>query len=1839
MKTRFLSFLFFACVFITYSQQNVVADLEYIRVTINGTAAVGSNTISSNTYTFNAANDVGRLIAIKQAFHNGITPNTSLEFTKPGRIVTATATIESVNADGTATIAFRGEYYEGDGTIAAVLPNPMLNQSGTRQAYIYTNNYVTLQGLLDTGVDINLQDDNPGPLGIVGVNPIYNRQNENRCLVFNQLNNTAVTLNSTQGLKIKLCTEDIGGVIDANTLPDETEIEGESTRQPGVGEHHLFGINNEGNQVNRGNITVDISCVPPDVAGTTWRQFFPAVMHATFAADNTTNIIRDVTLRNLDWTPDDTGGNDSFWRCIYFNSGNGTQNQVDQTNLGNMQRFILESSGDGDGSVFQSVTGINYFSGDSNSSAVHIDGVTLEKISNFSGENGRDVYMTNPSDITSSKFNRPGQWRFEGYDFIVENGNKLTIQLDPNNPPPDFSFYDYPVLTDGNGLLGILLAPSGTLPALNLNGPIGNTTATTTANPNPNPYYGISNIIDAYTVEIGVPTDMPSDLNVVSESLSGTYPNSDFEIYYLKGDAFTSESEPGGWKVQKSEHAIYIHPHVSIDFTDFKVNSSSQDGLVKFFSAGNGGNGIQIANPPVYNKFLGCDFRNCQGLEFNGYRGDNNAAERDGYDSDLDPNDGTNGVPAHNGVNYEFTDCSIKSAASFYVGSLSFTNTYTQYPSVFSSNVMTSGGMNEFEHRGFVYGTDDANDINDLYTFNDTFRMDVLSIEFLEEDIKVHLDSTKFEGIVFDDTPNDTINNPNLNVNTHVFLPKVLDGELKISNNRDGDNQSLRRYKWGDIGGAESRYFPYSDNSQDPIDTTSDTKIIFENVTFNGIPLKANGNRIGDFFLFGNLLDFSFREFMLNMHMEFTNVNINNYQGHKALPQPSFPSVPDPIDAPNYNGLFKFTPDAFTDDVLVANRAIFNSDRRPYHLREAGIGFKDLCLYRLNVLESNKFTLPLTGGPANLYAGNIVILDFNKEDEDNQAINVNNSSNFRDKSWSNNAYISSTLTDGTDYEFEIIFENHMFLSPYHFAYISNDFQDISTAPFVTPTIDSERTLSNLVLSHINREPLDSTQIEVVTFRVDPKQNKIIEVGSNVSQHATPIEPTRLGLKDELLYQTGTTNVWRYDMNHVNVTEINQPYTATEINSRTLRLDNSEGLTDDDGNIIPAYFSILQELPYPILMNQNNGDWDEFRFTVSIDGQPVNFKHTTRLRDDVVDIIDGVEVVNGFDDRRLDGIHRDYTRHWWTFEGVYIDPVTQEEELIECYMRNRGGLIIFRDNNLTLGNEVTVTQGWEVIDQKWVLDSDNDRDGIVNAVDLDDDNDGIVDTIENNGINPFNDEDNDGTPDFRDPDAANFIDANNDGISDTFDFDNDRIIDQFDIDADGDGIQDNIEGQATVDYLPPSETDADNNGVDDTYDANPVSPIDTDGDTIPDYKDVDADGDGDIDNLEAYDTSGNGVIDAPQSDVDSDYDGLDNAYDTIELSEITTYTNPTDEGETAESFPDDDNPGGDRDWREVNTDTDPDAGDNTQVTICENEGSINLFNLIDGTPDAGGTWSPLLQSGNDTFDPIADGAGNYDYTVTLNGQTATSTITITILNTPNSGSPSSGSTCTDSINLFSLLSNYDSGGNWTPSIPNDIFNPNDFADGDYTFHYTVTNDCGSSTSSVSISKNCGNQDCVDDLHITQDVANTETDNKQAAITIVASNEIESGGRFSYHAGSSVTLTTGFWSKSGSKGVAYIEGCTDQFKSPENEEEKPQETSLTDLKSSIYVVPNPTTGIVSIKTTGKMLIDEFQLFSVTGNQLLQKTNNQNELDISSFPDGVYFLRITTSEGTIVKKIIKK
>src|SRR5688572_5700185 len=285
--------------------------------------------------------------------------------------------------------------------------------------------------------------------------------------------------------------------------------------------------------------------------------------------------------------------------------------------------------------------------------------------------------------------------------------------------------------------------------------------------------------------------------------------------------------------------------------------------------------------------------------------------------------------------------------------------------------------------------------------------------------------------------------------------------------------------------------------------------------------------------------------------------------------------------------------------------------------------------------------------------------------------------------------------------------------------------------------------------------------------------------------------------------------------------------------------------------------------------------------------------------------------------------------------------------------------------------------------------DPDGDPNWNGADLDSDNDGITDVIEAGGSDP----DNNGQ--IGTGTGTTIPDLDGDGLSDLVDTDNGGTAlmlpntdgmgrpNYADLDSDNDGIVDNIEAQATATYITPipSGNDSDKDGLMDTYDnivgfgGMGIIPINTDGSDNPDYTDSNSDNDDDSDALEGWDTDNNGTSNTLPTAIDSDGDGMDNAYD---VNDIVWYSNNL---QTPASFPNMDyiaTP--ELDWREVGFwDTDNDSIANSFDIDDDNDGlpdSVELATAVNaGDTDLDGITDNLdLDSDNDGIKDVIEVGG-------------------------------------------------------------------------------------------------------------------------------------------------------------------------------------------------------------------------------------------------------------------------
>ncbi|MFN8349900.1 MAG: PKD domain-containing protein [Flavobacteriales bacterium] len=154
---------------------------------------------------------------------------------------------------------------------------------------------------------------------------------------------------------------------------------------------------------------------------------------------------------------------------------------------------------------------------------------------------------------------------------------------------------------------------------------------------------------------------------------------------------------------------------------------------------------------------------------------------------------------------------------------------------------------------------------------------------------------------------------------------------------------------------------------------------------------------------------------------------------------------------------------------------------------------------------------------------------------------------------------------------------------------------------------------------------------------------------------------------------------------------------------------------------------------------------------------------------------------------------------------------------------------------------------------------------------------------------------------------------------------------------------------------------------------------------------------------------------------------------------------------------------------------PDAGEDGTLSVCSTDDPMDLFALLGGTPDAGGTWSVGGASHSASYDPDNDAPGIYTYTLSgtapCPGDAAT--VTVSELAPPDAGLDGTLSACAagSGIDLFAELGGTpDAGGTWSgPSaVSNGQFDPGTMQPGIYTYLVTGTAPCANDAAQVNVS---------------------------------------------------------------------------------------------------------------------------------------------------------------------------
>ncbi len=77
------------------------------------------------------------------------------------------------------------------------------------------------------------------------------------------------------------------------------------------------------------------------------------------------------------------------------------------------------------------------------------------------------------------------------------------------------------------------------------------------------------------------------------------------------------------------------------------------------------------------------------------------------------------------------------------------------------------------------------------------------------------------------------------------------------------------------------------------------------------------------------------------------------------------------------------------------------------------------------------------------------------------------------------------------------------------------------------------------------------------------------------------------------------------------------------------------------------------------------------------------------------------------------------------------------------------------------------------------------------------------------------------------------------------------------------------------------------------------------------------------------------------------------------------------------------------------------------------------------------------------------------------------------------------------------------------------------------------------------------------------------------------------------------------------------------------------NIKHINNNVSIYPNPTSGIININTNAQIV--NIEVTDITGKVIY--IGNTNSIDISTQPNGVYFIKVQTEDGIITRKILKK
>jgi hypothetical protein len=75
----------------------------------------------------------------------------------------------------------------------------------------------------------------------------------------------------------------------------------------------------------------------------------------------------------------------------------------------------------------------------------------------------------------------------------------------------------------------------------------------------------------------------------------------------------------------------------------------------------------------------------------------------------------------------------------------------------------------------------------------------------------------------------------------------------------------------------------------------------------------------------------------------------------------------------------------------------------------------------------------------------------------------------------------------------------------------------------------------------------------------------------------------------------------------------------------------------------------------------------------------------------------------------------------------------------------------------------------------------------------------------------------------------------------------------------------------------------------------------------------------------------------------------------------------------------------------------------------------------------------------------------------------------------------------------------------------------------------------------------------------------------------------------------------------------------------------------LDAAIAIFPNPTSDMVYIQLNAAVELSHIQLLDYSGKLITTYKGDTRQINISELPDAIYFIKCSSKESTILKKIV--